>query len=124
MSCPYCGEFFFPNFVGQKFCSMSCSNRNRRTTNSYVKLKDPVTGTCRIKEHIFVMENRLGRKLHSSEEVHHKNGIKFDNDIDNLELWDHSHPPGQRVEDKLDWCYKFIAKHNENKYKVIYKWPN
>ncbi len=65
----------------------------------------------RIREHTFLMSKHLNRPLMKGETVHHKNGDRLDNRIENLELWSHSQPPGQRVEDKIEWCIAFLKKY-------------
>lgn len=63
----------------------------------------------RIREHVYIMSEHLQRPLRKGETVHHKNRDKLDNRIQNLELWDRSQPPGQRVEDKINWCVEFLT---------------
>lgn len=59
-------------------------------------------------QHRVIMGEYLGRALLPHEEVHHINGIRDDNRLENLELWSHSQPCGQRVEDKLRWAREII----------------
>lgn len=62
-----------PNWKGGKMCF-----------NGYVKI---LINGLYIFEHRYVIENSIGRKLLNCERVHHINGIKNDNRLENLILF-------------------------------------
>ena len=56
----------------------------QKTSDGYVNIL--VAPKKRVLEHRLKMQNKIGRKIRKDEVVHHRNGIKTDNRIMNLEL--------------------------------------
>lgn len=83
------------------------------TKQGYVRVRraDGVGKGLWVLEHRFVMEEHLGRPVRPDESIHHKNGDKLDNRLENLELWVRFQPNGQRVEDLVLWAREILARY-------------
>ena len=95
---------------------MKFTNEKKLNTSGYVIIYNPTHANARqsyVFEHHLIMSEHLKRPIDTKngESVHHKNGIKTDNRLENLELWNHRQPTGYRVIDMLNFCYDYILKY-------------
>ena len=104
--------------------SITLTRRERGTgsidDNGYVVIQ--INGKT-YKEHRLIIEQHIGRKLLPTENIHHLNGNRSDNRIENLEIWNISQPPGQRIEDKIKWAKEILAHYNPDQYYLIGEIP-
>lgn len=68
-------------------------------------------GESQIGEHRLQLARELGRPLAPDEVVHHINGTRTDNRLENLELWCTAHPRGQRIGDKVAFAIDILRRH-------------
>jgi hypothetical protein len=109
LNCQHCNkEYYVPEYRKDisKFCSRKCLALAHPEIGEKARLNSPImfrAGTSqpknyvvisidgkRIREHRFIMEQHLGRKLTSNDHVHHINGNERDNRIENLQVLSNS----------------------------------
>lgn len=87
---------------------INAGNTSKKWVNSYGYILI-YKNKKRVLEHRAIMEDYLGRALLDHETVHHKNGDRSDNNINNLELWSTKQPRGQKIEDKILFAKEILA---------------
>lgn len=107
-TCKECGKEFdvWPSQLHLEHCSNKCASVHkndkiktkdgdmRKTSNGYLQIKDSKHPYADAKGYVmlhrWVVEQSLGRFLPPEYDVHHKNEIKTDNRLENLEIMTHS----------------------------------
>lgn len=103
---------------------MNWKGGKRKFTNGYLGVWDREKQTYEL-EHRVIMRNSLGRDLNKGEHVHHINGDKTDNRIENLELIDISkHTTRHKTGGKLsEETKKKIGRANKRSIKKLWQNP-
>src|ERR1035437_11138416 len=105
--CIQCGSKYKPTRQNQKYCSLKCvgvsqkkyfsipqclkeSHRKIDKALGYVRVyrpDHPMANTWGYAyEHRLVIESNIGRFLNKDEHVHHINGVRWDNSLENLKI--------------------------------------
>ena len=127
-SCPICGTDFRPLRASSRFCSRPCARKingghNRQAETWWTNSKGYIEGRIwrdgkqvQVKRHRFLMEAHLGRALMAGEDVHHIDGDKQNNDLNNLQVLSHrEHSKISNAERTYRSGYRLVLSNAERK---------
>lgn len=134
LKCDFCGKVFYRKKVDEDqktkkhgeerriYCSKDCYFKDKRkhsignrykTLRGYILVFMPdhpnATDYGVIFEHRLVMSEYLGRPLSPTETVHHKNGKRDDNRIENLDLYEGAHGKGIFLKDRIGEAIRILT---------------
>lgn len=120
--CKFCNKEFICKEHDQQYCSRKCASdshivylnipqclesadRKIDKNIGYVRVYCPMHKKANnwgyVYEHVIIAEQKVGRDLFPNEVVHHKDGVRWNNDPNNLEVMDrieHSKLSGKKKE--------------------------
>lgn len=100
-ACAHCGNVFRPKRAASAYCSVPCARtknggHNKKAESWWTDAKGYIQGRVlengrrvRVRAHRKIAEDHIGRQLLPDEDVHHKDGCKTNNSLDNLEVIPH-----------------------------------
>lgn len=126
-NCEACGKLYRPKKSSSRFCSRPCmwsknGGRNKKKESWWKNSSGYIEGRVwidehtqiQVKQHRWIMEKHLGERLSPNDDVHHINGIKDDNRIENLELIPHGeHTKHHNIDRQYNSGYKLKISENE-----------
>jgi hypothetical protein len=86
------------------YLSVRFSTLSKEEQQKFQSMVINYAGFPAIRQHRLVMARHIGRPLIEKENVHHINGQRADNRIENLELWQRAQCPGVRSDDVCQYC--------------------
>lgn len=111
-----CKDAWIKAEAGHRFLAGEIGRHVKRGGYVWLSIPAAVSRTGKkmeMLEHRHVMEQHVGRPLTKDETVHHINGVRDQNGIENLELFSSRHGPGQRVTDKVSFAIDMLLTYPE-----------
>ena len=88
--CSSCPSPFLRSQLTHNIAVKKAQEQSEKITNGYkeryVGSSYPYRNTKWVREHIYVMENHIGKRIPKNMVVHHIDGVKLNNDLSNLML--------------------------------------